>query len=432
MYIAHTPKNGTAEYLPGFNENTTLPFEAGKTYRLRLINMSALSMYHFWLEGHDMEVIEADGVDTEPHAVDVVTLAVAQRISVLVRARTDVSQNWLMHANLDPDMYDVVPDSLQLNLTSTISYGDGKAMGSDRAELDEYVPFDDMVLVPILAQGMVEADVSHELAFEFNTYRDGKNYAGFNGKPYVSSLVPTLLTAQTISPSNESSNAAVYGPDSGAVVLNHLDMVEVVIVNLDAGSHPIHIHGHHFQMVHKSMDVTSTDPAINPPVVEGQANPMRRDTIQIPAGGSTTIRFRADNPGAWFIHCHIDWHLSSGLAAVFVEAPDQMSTIQTPAALSEQCRMMNMPASGNAGGLQSVSEPTWEGTAPERMLTRCHRRRSDDRIWRSGQGTTAAHHRVDTQCGGHSGGMHPERPHWPRQHLLVRLLGPERRWRGGR
>jgi iron transport multicopper oxidase len=46
----------------GFNENATLPFEAGKTYRLRVINTSAFAMFYFWIDGHDMEIIEVDGV----------------------------------------------------------------------------------------------------------------------------------------------------------------------------------------------------------------------------------------------------------------------------------------------------------------------------------------------------------------------------------
>jgi iron transport multicopper oxidase len=50
------------------------------------------------------------------------------------------------------------------------------------------------------------------------------------------------------------------------------------------------------------MDSESDDPMENPPLVEGQENPVRRDTIVVPAGGSTTLRWRADNPGTWFFH----------------------------------------------------------------------------------------------------------------------------------
>jgi len=59
------PKAGTTSFPGsnvGFNENATLPFEPGKTYRLRLINTSALAAFFFWIDGHEMRVIEVDGV----------------------------------------------------------------------------------------------------------------------------------------------------------------------------------------------------------------------------------------------------------------------------------------------------------------------------------------------------------------------------------
>lgn len=48
----------------GFNENATLPFVPGKTYRLRIVNMSAFAAFAFWIDGHDMSIIEADGVSS--------------------------------------------------------------------------------------------------------------------------------------------------------------------------------------------------------------------------------------------------------------------------------------------------------------------------------------------------------------------------------
>ena len=46
----------------GFNENATLTFEPGKTYRLRIVNTSAFSGFYFWIDGHNMTIIEVDGV----------------------------------------------------------------------------------------------------------------------------------------------------------------------------------------------------------------------------------------------------------------------------------------------------------------------------------------------------------------------------------
>jgi len=69
---------------------------------------------------------------------------------------------------------------------------------------------------------------------------------------------------------------------------------------------------------------------------------MRRDTVQVPAGSSATLRLTADNPGVWLLHCHIEWHLEAGLAVFLVEAPLEMEqrawTVQPPPkALAKQC-----------------------------------------------------------------------------------------------
>ncbi len=57
------------------------------------------------------------------------------------------------------------------------------------------------------------------------------------------------------------------------------------------------------QIVNRAEDYTSSDPMLNPPIVEGQANPMRRDTVTVPKGSSVSLRVLADNPGVWMLHC---------------------------------------------------------------------------------------------------------------------------------
>lgn len=41
---------------------------------------------------------------------------------------------------------------------------------------------------------------------------------------------------------------------------------------------------------------------------------MLRDTVYIPSRGYAVLRFRAENPGVWLFHCHILWHLATGMA----------------------------------------------------------------------------------------------------------------------
>ena len=44
--------------------------------------------------------------------------------------------------------------------------------------------------------------------------------------------------------------------------------------------------------------------------------PILRDTVVVPVNSHLVVRFIANNPGMWFLHCHIDWHLVGGLALV--------------------------------------------------------------------------------------------------------------------
>ena len=120
------------------------------------------------------------------------------------------------------------------------------------------------------------------------------------------------------------------------------------------------MHGHKFQIVQRSTDYTSDDPTLNPPIVEGQANPIRRDTVQVPSGEGVTLRFVADNPGAWFFHCHIEWHLEAGLAVTFIEAPlEAQQRGPIPQTLIDQCKAQGVPTAGNAvGNTENVDDLT--------------------------------------------------------------------------
>jgi FtsP/CotA-like multicopper oxidase with cupredoxin domain len=74
--------------------------------------------------------------------------------------------------------------------------------------------------------------------------------------------------------------------------------VEVEIVNQTRMAHPMHLHGHHFQVI-----------AINGKPLAG----AMRDTVLVPINGSIRFAFDADNPGRWLFHCHILYHLATGM-----------------------------------------------------------------------------------------------------------------------
>ena len=45
-------------------------------------------------------------------------------------------------------------------------------------------------------------------------------------------------------------------------------------------------------------------------------DPPQKDTIAVPDAGFAILRFKADNPGFWLVHCHYAWHIQIGMAFI--------------------------------------------------------------------------------------------------------------------
>ncbi|KAG8747139.1 ferroxidase fet3 [Ceratobasidium sp. 414] len=322
--------NGT--YLPGFNENTTLNFVPGKTYRLRVVNTSAFAMFFFWIDGHDMRIIEVDGTDIAEAPTPLLTLTVAQRYSILVTARNDTSQNFAIHANMDGDMFDVIPGNLILNITSSITYSPNAPMTPEQTINDyDSMPWD-TTFKPLHPMTLPNPTNELELGVFFGTMDNGINRAMFNNVTWNVPVVPSTISELTMGADASVQN--VYGPNTA--VMEYGEIMQMTVVNWDAGKHPFHLHGHKFAIMHKSDDVTSADPTINPPFNPNQTNPIWRDTVQIPSGGSVTLRWQA-------------W--------VFLEAPNLVQQwTKPPQYYFDQCKMLGVPTSGNAAGRNSTTD----------------------------------------------------------------------------
>ncbi len=76
------------------------------------------------------------------------------------------------------------------------------------------------------------------------------------------------------------------------------ERVRLDLMNMSMMAHPIHLHGHQFQVV-----------AINGTRIAGAV----RDTVLMPPMAALTIDFDADNPGRWPLHCHHLYHMASGM-----------------------------------------------------------------------------------------------------------------------
>ncbi|KAL6801918.1 Cupredoxin [Trichoderma sp. SZMC 28012] len=349
-------------------QNLTLPVEPNKTYMFRVINIGAFAGQYLWIEGHTMRIVEVDGIYTEAAEADMVYISAAQRVSFLLTTKNDTSANFPIVSSMDTTLFDTLPDDLNYNVTGWLTY-DSKATLPEPALVDELNPFDDMTLVPYDKMELLpEPDQVVELDVIMDNLRDGKNYAFFNNITYTKPKVPSLYTA--MSAGDLADNAAVYGEFTHPFVLKKGEIVQIVVNNLDSGRHPFHLHGHAFQAIHRSEEEAGTFEDENLSESDYPSVPMRRDTLVIWPNGNIVMRFKADNPGVWLFHCHIEWHVASGLLATFVEAPLEIQKQFTiPDDHLAVCDAAGTPSKGNAAAntvdfLDLTGENKAPGTIP--------------------------------------------------------------------
>jgi iron transport multicopper oxidase len=374
-YLDHTrtmvtfmsPLNpGGFEPLPNnalINEAAPKPLNLspGKTYRLRLICMSAFISFNFYIDGHNLTVIEMDGIDTQPYTTSSIMISAAQRYSVLIKApEANPTVKYTVHADMDVNMFDI-PPTVTATSTEIIYTGVSSTADVFQPEVgpESLDMLDDALLVPVEVIPAFE-NVNNQvtLVADFKVYTDAINHGAFNDTPFVMPKTPLLFTAMGAPSEELAMNPAYYGPNSVTAVMRHFDVVELVIINLDAGTHPFHLHGHVFQTVALSNDSTLFDPTnTTAGTTIDLSNPPRRDTIRVPGGGYAVLRFVADNPGAWFMHCHIEWHFQQGLAASFIEAPEVLrsqSLKSVPSVMAEHCSALGINMNANGAGNQGL------------------------------------------------------------------------------
>ncbi|GKT57194.1 multicopper oxidase [Colletotrichum tofieldiae] len=349
-------------------QNLTVPVQPGKTYLFRLVNMAAFAGQYVWIEGHNISIVEVDGVYTEPAEASMIYISAAQRYSFLVKTRNDTTSNFAIVGSMDTSLFDTLPADLNYNVTGWLVYDASKPL-SPPATLDTFAPFDDMTLTPYDKQPLLpEPSRTVELDVIMDNLGDGANYAFFNNITYRAPKVPTLYTALSAGDAAATS-PEVYGAYTHSFVLERGDVVQVVVNNLDPGRHPFHLHGHDFQALYRAPEEGGTFADANITEADFPAVPMRRDTLVVWPNGNIVLRFRANNPGVWLFHCHIEWHVTSGLIATFVEAPlDLQKTLSIPQNHLDACAAASVPTAGNAAGnSKDLLDLSGQNTPPARL-----------------------------------------------------------------
>ncbi|KAJ2701386.1 ferroxidase fet3 [Coemansia sp. IMI 209128] len=336
----------------GINGNLTKPmhFRPGSTYRLRLVSMSSTRWFQFSFPGHVLHVIEADGQYTEPLEVDGVDIAPGQRYSVLVTAHSTSSFNYrynvTMYASFIPDEPGLSPRIF----IGDVIYKQGAPFVQTGSYNDSFRWARDINLHALDKEPALPVDRSLELVIGRSLYSTGQNLDHFNNITFSYPLTPALYSA--LSMGDMATDKRVYGPQAHPIVLKHNEVIELVIHNPEVVLHPLHLHGHAFQITEYGPTrpfIPSNATAV--PVVKNSGVPAKRDTVVILPSHYVKLRFRADNPGVWMLHCHMDIHFVMGLALTFIEAPDVLQRTQNvPVEMLKMCAKQRIKTTGNAAG----------------------------------------------------------------------------------
>jgi FtsP/CotA-like multicopper oxidase with cupredoxin domain len=114
-------------------------------------------------------------------------------------------------------------------------------------------------------------------------------------------IVHTVTLGGAMKPYAWSMNGELW-PQITPLMLTEGQRVEIDLVNGTMMAHPIHLHGHVFQVM-----------AINGRALRGAI----RDTVLVSPGGRVRLAFDADNPGRWAFHCHNLYHMETGMMTEF-------------------------------------------------------------------------------------------------------------------
>jgi len=327
----------------------------GSTYRLRFYQIGTEYSHRVQLANHRFTVISVDGSYVQPTEVDFIQLHPGYRVDALVTFDQPPSTYELRalvfdYTNSETEYYTSAlfqyPGASLSNPVRALGVMDG-----DDFDQNQFVLLDEFSLHPYRSNGgnfhssydRVPSDRFSKPEEFFTTSYSAKDYSGsdfidsWNNEVFKPPRIPLVFTKGThglaeprvidiISYDGTYSSQAVA--ETFTRNLKHNQVVDIVFQNsitnenpasfVDA-MHPNHLHGHYFWVLGKgsgTFDLNTDSNSLN------FDDPVQRDTIRVVAGSWVAIRFVANNPGAWIMHCHLETHAVFGMAVVWLSDVD--------------------------------------------------------------------------------------------------------------
>ncbi|PIA33364.1 hypothetical protein AQUCO_04100052v1 [Aquilegia coerulea] len=324
----------------------------GKVYRLRISSLTMLSAINFEIEGHNMTIVEADGHYVEPFVVKNLNIYSGETYSVLVKADQDPSRNYWATTNVVSRIpgtptglaiFNYYPNHPSRSPPTTPTTGPVWNDSDYRmAQSFAIKAHQDYIIPPPVRSDRVIILLNTQN--EINGYRYwAVNNVSFTlpETPYLIALKENLGHVFDQKPPPENYDMVNYNifmkpNNSNATTSNSIyrlqfnSTVDIILQNAnsmkvnDSETHPWHLHGHNFWVLGygkgKFNPVTDTNKF-------NLVDPIMKNTVPVHPYGWTALRFRADNPGVWSFHCHIEAHMHMGMRVVFEEGVEKVGKL---------------------------------------------------------------------------------------------------------
>ncbi len=332
----------------GPDENWTGLFAPGERVRLRIINAAAMTNFNVRIPGLPMTVVAADGNPVQPVETDEFQIGVAETYDVIVQPTDDraygfiaegIDRSGLVRATLAPRMGMVgpVPPLRQRPLLTMkdMGMGDmdmsgGGMAGMDHGKTDHGAmagmnhDMGSMKMLDPAVAPQVRMGPGVAMLSSMPVDRTAERPTGLEDVPH---RVLTYNQLRSLDPNPDPRNPSreidvhltanmerymwsfdgvKFSDGAEPLAFRHNERVRVNLINDTMMPHPIHLHGHFFEVV--------TGDKGNRPV---------KHTVNVLPGGKVSFDLTADALGDWAFHCHMLLHMHSGMFRVVTVRHDE-------------------------------------------------------------------------------------------------------------
>nr|XP_043607462.1 laccase-15-like [Erigeron canadensis] len=357
---AYTINGQPGDLYPCSSQDTfKLDVTYGKRYLLRMVNAMMNGIMFFGVANHSLTVVGADASYTKPVKTDYVVITPGQTIDLLLETnQVTPGGRYYMAARAYTSANGVPIDNTTATCTAIIQYNCDSVTNSSTTPLFPILPnYNDTTAAYDFLGSLRSLE---PLLFPLNTYDtritstiavntfpcENNSCAGPNGTRLGASMnnISFQLPSIDILDAYYYHIYGVFGtrfPSSPPYYFNFTDTnlpmtlltperateVRVIAYNLNVElvfqntrllgglDHPMHLHGYSFYVVGWGFGNFNES---RDPLNYNQVDPPLRNTVLVPINGWAAIRFKAHNPGVWFLHCHLERHVTWGMETVFI------------------------------------------------------------------------------------------------------------------